>query len=43
MNSLENIWVKRPGNGDFLAKDFNNLLGKKAKVNFKWESIKKNI
>ena len=31
--SLENIWVKRPGNGDFLAKDFNNLLGKKAKVN----------
>jgi N-acetylneuraminate synthase len=27
-----NIWVKRPGTGDFLAKDFNSILGKKAKV-----------
>ena len=26
----ENIWVKRPGTGDFLAKDFPNLLGKKT-------------
>ena len=26
--SYENIWVKRPGTGDFLAKDFENLLGK---------------
>ena len=26
----ENIWVKRPGTGDFLAKDFANLLGKKT-------------
>lgn len=25
--SYDNIWVKRPGTGDFLAKDFNNLLG----------------
>ena len=27
----KNIWVKRPGLGDFLAKDFYKLLGKKAK------------
>ena len=26
----ENIWVKRPGNGDFLAEDYENLLGKIA-------------
>ena len=29
--STKNLWVKRPGTGDFLAKEFNNLLGKKAK------------
>ena len=29
----KNIWVKRPGNGDFLAKDYNKVLGKKAKLN----------
>jgi len=28
--SLNNIWVKRPGTGDFLAKDFYGLLNKKA-------------
>lgn len=28
----DNLWVKRPGTGDFLAKDFESLLGKKAKV-----------
>jgi len=27
----KNIWVKRPGKGDFLAKDYNKLLGKKIK------------
>ena len=26
----KNIWVKRPGLGDFLAKDFSKLLGKKV-------------
>lgn len=26
----KNIWVKRPGTGDFLAKDYKNILGKKA-------------
>ena len=31
--SKKNIWVKRPGKGDFLAKDFNKLLGKKVKKN----------
>ncbi|WP_299060610.1 N-acetylneuraminate synthase [uncultured Polaribacter sp.] len=28
--SKENIWVKRPGTGDILAKEFNKILGKKA-------------
>ena len=28
---LNNIWVKRPGTGYFLAKDFNRLLRKRAK------------
>ena len=27
----ENIWVKRPGTGDFLAKDFKSLIGRTAK------------
>ncbi len=36
--STKNIWVKRPGNGNFLAKDFRKLIGKKANRN-----IKKNI
>lgn len=29
----KNIWVKRPGLGDFLAKDYNKLIGKVAKLN----------
>tara|TARA_B110000027_G_scaffold97028_1_gene102483 strand:- start:192 stop:1229 length:1038 start_codon:yes stop_codon:yes gene_type:complete len=29
----KNIWVKRPGLGDFLAKDYNKLLGKIARSN----------
>ena len=38
-----NIWVKRPGTGDFLAKDFENLLGKKASNDIKKDSqIQKN-
>lgn len=28
----ENIWVKRPGGGDFSVNDFESLLGRKAKV-----------
>ncbi len=28
--TMENIWVKRPGTGPLFAKDFNNILGKKA-------------
>ena len=39
----ENIWVKRPGTGDFLAKDFSSILGKKAKINIPKDiQIKKN-
>ena len=33
--SKENIWVKRPGTGNFLAKDFKKLLGKIALKNIK--------
>ncbi|MEZ8281645.1 N-acetylneuraminate synthase family protein [Vibrio splendidus] len=29
----ENLWVKRPGTGDFLAEDYENLLGRVAKTN----------
>lgn len=29
----KNLWVRRPGNGDFLAEDYVNLLGKKASKN----------
>lgn len=29
----DNLWVKRPGTGDFLAEDYQNLLGKIAKCN----------
>ena len=28
--SLENIWVKRPGDGEFLAKDLDSVVGRKA-------------
>ena len=28
--SKDNIWVKRPGTGDFLARDFDNILGKES-------------
>ncbi|WP_061019382.1 N-acetylneuraminate synthase family protein [Vibrio splendidus] len=28
----DNLWVKRPGTGDFLADDYESLLGKKASV-----------
>ena len=30
--SMENIWVKRPSGGDFLARDFESLLGATAKT-----------
>ena len=36
--SKTNIWVKRPGNGDFSANNYWKILGKKAIKN-----IKKNI
>ena len=28
--SEDNIWVKRPGKGDFSAEDFYSLLGKRS-------------
>lgn len=28
----KNIWVKRPGTGDFLAEDYNKIIGKKSKT-----------
>jgi N-acetylneuraminate synthase len=31
----ENLWVKRPGTGEFLAKDFDELLGARASVDLK--------
>ena len=30
-----NIWVMRPGNGDFSAEDYFRIIGKKAKKNIK--------
>ena len=39
----DNIWVKRPGLGDFLAKDYKKLLGKKAKTKIKKDSFIKRI
>ena len=29
--SSKNIWVKRPGTGEYLANELNKLIGKKAK------------
>lgn len=41
--SNKNIWVKRPGTGDFLADKYEFLLGKKAKKNIQsGELIKRN-
>lgn len=41
--SEKNIWVKRPGTGDFLANSYNKILGKIAKKNIKSGNfIKKN-
>ena len=43
----ENIWVKRPGTGEILADDYNDLLGKKASGDIcndhhlRWANIKK--
>ena len=36
--SLKNIFLRRPGNGEFKVKDFNTILGKRAK-----RDIKKNF
>ncbi len=36
--SIKNLWVKRPGTGDFLAEDLKKLIGKKAKRYIKKET-----
>jgi len=42
--TIDNIWVKRPGTGEFLAKDYNNLLGKIVNRSIKaGEQIRKNM
>jgi len=43
--TMENLWVKRPGTGEILAKDFEGLLGKRAATDIasdtllEWEHI----
>lgn len=43
--TMDNLWVKRPGTGEILAKDFDGLLGKKATADIpndtllEWEHI----
>lgn len=43
--NMNNIWVKRPGTGEIFAKDFKNVIGKKAKKSIlkdehlKWSDI----
>ncbi len=39
----QNIWVKRPGLGDFLAKDFQRLIGKKVKSKIKKDEFIKKV
>ena len=40
--NIENIWVKRPAGGDFSARDFYKVIGKKALRNIKAdEQLKK--
>ena len=41
--TIENIWVKRPGIGEILAEDFNDILGKFSKIKIrKGEHLKFN-
>ena len=43
--TMENLWVKRPGTGEILASDFEDLIGRKAKIDIandtmiKWNQI----
>jgi len=36
--TMDNIWVKRPGTGEILAKDFKSIIGKKAKSDIRQDS-----
>lgn len=35
----DNIGIRRPGTGDFLAREFSNIIGKKAATNIKKDSL----
>ena len=38
----ENLWVRRPGTGDFLVNQYDELIGKTAKADIKkGEQLKK--
>jgi N-acetylneuraminate synthase len=43
---MKNIWVKRPGTGEMLAKEFNRVLGKEARkdisknIQLRWNHVK---
>ena len=36
--TMDNIWVKRPGTGEILAKDFKSIIGKKSKSDISQDS-----
>ena len=36
--TTENIWVKRPGTGEILAEKFNEVLGKRASKDIKYDA-----
>ncbi|SQH74671.1 sialic acid synthase (N-acetylneuraminate synthase; N-acetylneuraminic acid synthase) [Shewanella benthica] len=36
--TIDNIWVKRPGTGDFLAEEYDSLLGKTASQDIKFDT-----
>jgi len=41
--TMDNIWVKRPGTGEILAEEFENILGKKAARTIEMDEQLKNI
>lgn len=44
MFTKDNLWVKRPGTGDFLAEEYENLLGKRASRDIAFDvQIKKDM
>ena len=45
MFSPQNVWVKRPGTGEILARDYDRVLGKRARralpanVQLRWSDV----